>query len=48
MISKNKINNGNELFRNFRNKIFNILDENASLKKASRREQKLASKPWLI
>ena len=45
--SKNKSNSNNELFRNFRNKLINIIDKYAPFKKASRRERKLASKSWL-
>ena len=44
---KNKRNNGNELFRNFCNKLINIIDKNVPVKTASRQEQKLANKPRL-
>ena len=47
IISKNKSINGNELFRNFRSKLINIIDKNAPFKKVSRREWKLASNPRL-
>ena len=49
IILKNKSSSGNELFRNFRNKLINIIlvDKNALFEKATRWELKLASKPWL-
>ena len=56
MVKKNKgtrdasvglLNHCNELFRNFRDKLINIIDKNAPFKKTSRRVRKLGRKLWL-